>query len=53
LIAETEEKLINRLSEWKDNMESKGMRVSMNKTKVENNKWRMSEGEAGGCKMAL
>jgi len=34
VIAETEEELIKRLSEWKVNMESKGMRVSMNKTKV-------------------
>ena len=34
VIAETEEELIKRLKEWKDNVESKGMRVSMNKTKV-------------------
>ena len=34
VIAETEEELIKRLNEWKDNMESKGMRVTMNKTKV-------------------
>ena len=34
VIAETEEELIKRLNEWKDNMEIKGMRVSMNKTKV-------------------
>jgi len=26
--------LIKRLNEWKDNVESKGMRVNMNKTKV-------------------
>ena len=32
VIAETEEEL--RLNEWKDNVESKGMRVDMNKTKV-------------------
>ena len=32
--AETEEELIERLNEWKDNVESKGMRVNMNKTKV-------------------
>ena len=32
--AETEEELIKRLNEWKDNVESKGMRVNMNKTKV-------------------
>jgi len=34
VIAETEDDLIKRLSEWKDNMENRGMRVSMNKTKV-------------------
>ena len=34
MIAETEEELIERLNEWKDNVESKGMRVNMNKTKV-------------------
>ena len=36
MIAETEEELVKRLNEceWKDNVESKGMRVSMNKTKV-------------------
>ena len=32
VIAETEDELIKRLNEWKDNMESKGMRVNMNKT---------------------
>jgi len=48
VIAETEEELIKRLNEWKYNMESKGMRVSMNKTKR-----RTSEGEAEGCKMAM
>jgi len=34
VIAETEEELIKRLNEWKDNVESKGMRANMNKTKV-------------------
>jgi len=34
VIAETEEELIKRFNEWKYNVESKGMRVSMNKTKV-------------------
>ena len=34
VIAETEEELIKRLNEWKDNVKSKGMRVNMNKTKV-------------------
>jgi len=33
VIAETEEELIKRLN-WKGNVESKGMRVNMNKTKV-------------------
>ena len=33
-IAETEEELIKRLNEWKDNVESIGTRVNMNKTKV-------------------
>ena len=31
VIAETEEELIKRLNDWKDNVESKGMRVNMNK----------------------
>ena len=34
VIAETEEELIKRLNEWKDNVESKRMRVNMNKTKA-------------------
>jgi len=34
VIAETEQELIKRLNEWKQNVESKGMRVNMNKTKV-------------------
>ena len=34
VIAETEEELIKRLNEWKDNVESKGMRVNMNETTV-------------------
>ena len=34
VIAETEEELIKRLNEWKENVESKGMRVNMNKTTV-------------------
>jgi len=40
-IAESEEELIKRLNEWKDNVESKSMRVNMNKTKVD--KWKTSE----------
>jgi len=34
VIAETEEDLIKRLSEWKNNVENSGMRVNINKTKV-------------------
>ena len=34
VIAETEEEQIKRINEWKDNVESKGMKVNMNKTKV-------------------
>ena len=34
MIAETEDDLIRRFNEWKDNMENGGMRVNMNKTKV-------------------
>jgi len=34
VVTETEEELIKRLNVWKDNVESKGMRVNMNKTKV-------------------
>ena len=34
VIAENEDDLIKRLSEWKDNVENRGMRVNMNKTKV-------------------
>jgi len=34
VIAETKDDLIKRLNEWKDNMENRGMRVNMNKTKV-------------------
>jgi len=33
-IAETEDDLIKRLNEWKDNMENRSTRVNMNKTKV-------------------
>jgi len=34
VIAETEEDLINRLNESKDNVQRRSMRVNMNKTKV-------------------
>jgi len=33
-IAETEQDLIKRLNGWKDNLENRGMRINMNKTKV-------------------
>jgi len=32
--AETEDDLIKRLNEWKDNVENRDMRVNVNKTKV-------------------
>ena len=32
VIAETEEDLIKRLNEWKNNVENTGMTVNMNKT---------------------
>jgi len=34
VIAETEDDLIKRLNEWKDNVKNRGVRVNMNKTKV-------------------
>jgi len=34
VIAENEDDLIKRLNEWKHNMENRGMRVNMNKSKV-------------------
>jgi len=34
VIAETEEELIKRLNAWKENVESKGIRANMKKTKV-------------------
>jgi len=34
VVAETENDLIKRLNEWKDNVDNRDMRVSMNKTKV-------------------
>jgi len=40
VIAETEDDLIKRLNEWKDNMENRDMRVNMNKTNVKmSGKW--------------
>ena len=34
VIAEPGEDLIKRLNEWKNNVENRGVRVNMNKTKV-------------------
>ena len=34
VIVETEEDLIKRLNEWKNNVENRGMRVNINKTNV-------------------
>jgi len=34
VIGESEEDLIKRLNEWKNNVENRGMRVNMNKTKI-------------------
>ena len=34
MIAETEEELIERLREWKEGVESEGMRVGMNRARV-------------------
>jgi len=34
VIPETEDDLIKRLNEWKFNVENRGMRVNINKTKV-------------------
>ena len=40
VIAETEDDLIKRFNEWKDNVENRGMRVNMNKTTVMTSKER-------------
>ena len=34
VIAETEDDLTKRLNKWNDNLENRGMKVNMNKTKV-------------------
>jgi len=36
VIAETENDVIKRLNEWKDNVKNRGMRLNINKTKVGN-----------------
>jgi len=45
VIAETKHDMIKTLNEWNNNVESRGMRVNVNKTKC-----KTSEGEAEGCK---
>ena len=50
MIAESEDDLIKRLNEWKDNVENRGVGVNMNKIKV---KWRTSEANSEGCSMAV
>jgi len=50
MTSETEEELIKWLNEWKENVESKGIRVNMNKTKVV--RWccrRLLDGHAGSA----
>jgi len=51
VIVETEDDLIKRHNEWKDNVENRGMRVNMNRTKVI--LVGMTEDNAEGCKMAM
>jgi len=34
VVAETEDDLMKRLNEWNDNVENRGMRSNMNKTKL-------------------
>jgi len=34
VIAESEDDLIKRFNEWKDNMENRSIRVNINKTKI-------------------
>jgi len=50
VIVETEDDLIKRLIEWKDNVENRGMRVNMNKGY---DKWKTLEANAESCKMAI
>jgi len=49
VIAETEDNLIKKLNEWKSNMENRGMTVNISSI----DKCRISEANAGGCKMAM
>jgi len=45
VIVETEDDLIKRLNDWKDNVENRGMRVNMNKNQGYD-KWRTAEASA-------
>ena len=45
VIDEIEDNLIKRLSDWKNNVENRGMRVNMNKNQCYN-KWRTAEANA-------
>ena len=49
VIAETDDDLVKRLNEWKGNMDNRGMKVNVNKTKV----MISEEDNAEGCKMAM
>ena len=51
VVAETEEDLITRLNEWKNNVEYRGMRVNIDKTKIMISGERQASAE--GCKMAV
>jgi len=52
VIAESEDDLFKRLNDWKDNMQIRGMRVNINKTKVMITS-RTSEANVEGCKVAI
>jgi len=50
VIAETEDELIKRLTEWRDNVDNRGMRVNTNKTKVViNGEWQKVTQKAVRC----
>ena len=54
VIAKTEVELIKRLNEWKNDVESKGMRVNMNKTYVIiGERQMMLDGHAGSAVKVL
>jgi hypothetical protein len=53
LIAETEEELVEKIKCWKDAMKLKGLRVSMDKTKVMCCKVRTWQADNSGREMAV